>query len=577
MRRTHPPVTKPSLCALSAAFCLLLAAFCSLSGAQESVRGPAEAWGRLAVKITDNDTGETIPARCYLTDPAGQVWSPAGAINYVKPPEFNFVTAGDFELALPPRLYTLVVERGPEYHPATRQIAMHAGERREETVELARWINMNARGWYSGDLHNHRAWQEMHELLRAEDLNLAPTLTEWVWEDAPISHAPPLSAVALAAGPAGETTAASVGADGRLSPNPGIKVVDATHAYSVFDTEIERLRDGPGAVDLVALRSPVNFHGYLLYPPNDTFAAEAHRRGGYVDAEKIVWRDVAALVALGDVDFAGVVYNHFNRHNVYTETDPWGMIPKDKPEYATPGGMPLWALEVYYKFLNCGFRLPVSAGSASGVMPSPVGFERVYVHLGKNFGYGEWFAALKAGRSFATNGPMLFLTVNGREPGSTVRISSGARLEVDAEAGSGGNISRLEIVWKGQVIKTVQATDQVTVPKAHFEIEAKESGWLAARAFEKPAEAVRFAQTSPVYVQVGQDRGIVPEDARFFLNWIDREIKFYENLPAFRSDSDRQAMLEFFRKARAVYERLAAMPTKGKVRGGGPPGEGTDR
>jgi hypothetical protein len=115
------------------------------------------------------------------------------------------------------------------------------------------------------------------------------------------------------------------------------------------------------------------------------------------------------------------------------------------------------------------------------------------------------------------------------------------------------------------------------VPKAHFEIEAKESGWLAARAFEKPAEAVRFAQTSPVYVQVGQDRGIVPEDARFFLNWIDREIKFYENLPAFRSDSDRQAMLEFFRKARAVYERLAAMPTKGKVRGGGPPGEGTDR
>jgi len=32
-----------------------------------------------------------------------------------------------------------------------------------------------------------------------------------------------------------------------------------------------------------------------------------------VDAEKIMWRDVAALVALGHVDFAGIVHNHFSR------------------------------------------------------------------------------------------------------------------------------------------------------------------------------------------------------------------------------------------------------------------------
>ncbi len=509
--------------------------FAASSGWAQEPAGPGTLWGELRVKILDHETGAAIPARCYLTDSAGQSWSPPGAINYVKPPERNFVTRGDFKIALPPGAYTLAVERGPEYRAATREVEIRAGETRHETVELERWINMNARGWYSGDLHNHRDWREMPDLLLAEDLNLAPTLTQWVWDDAPISRAP-----------LGETESA-------------VRVVDATHAYSVLDTEIERLFDGPGAVDLVGLRAPIEFRGYLLSPTNDVFADAARAQGGYVDAEKIVWRDAAALVALGKVDFAGVVYNHFHRRDVGTDTDPWGMIPKEKPEYRTPAGMPLWALDVYYKFLNCGFKLPASAGTASGVMPSPVGLERVYVHLGKAFDYHEWFRALKAGRSFATNGPMLFLTVNGHEPGDTIHMAAGnpAHLVVDAAASSGGDINRLEIVWKGKVVKSVEASGNAPALNARFELDARESGWFAARTFENPPEAARFAQTSPVYVQVGQDRGIVPEDAKFFLDWIDREMQFYGKLAKFRSEADRQAMLDFYRRARAVYERLA--------------------
>ena len=87
-------------------------------------------------------------------------------------------------------------------------------------------------------------------------------------------------------------------------------------------------------------------------------------QGGYIDAEKIVWRDGAALAALGLIDFVGIVHNHFNRHDVELETDRWGMIPKFRPEFDTVRGMPLWSMEVYYHLLNCGFRLPVSAGSA---------------------------------------------------------------------------------------------------------------------------------------------------------------------------------------------------------------------
>jgi len=522
--------------------CLLFSAYCFPPStgflAQESVRGKAEPWGELRVTVSDHDTGKPMPARCYLTDPTQQFWSPPGAVNYVKPPERNFITTGEFKIALPPRVYRLVVERGPEYRAVTREIEIRSGETREEKITVPRWINMNAQGWYSGDLHNHREWQEMDQLLLAEDLNLAPTLTQWVWDDGAISKAPTVKGSAEA-----------------------IRRVDDTHIYSLVDTEIERLRDGPGAVDLVGLTAPIAFSGYRLFPPSSEFTKRAHALGGWVDAEKITWRDVAALVALGQVDFAGMVHNHFNRHGVETETAPWGMIPKENPAYETPLGMALWTMDVYYKFLNCGFKLPVSAGSASGVKPSPLGFNRVYVHFAEKFGYRPWFRALKAGRSFATNGPMLFLTVNGREPGNTIVVPAGAekgarKLRIRIEASTAGELDKLEVVWKGQVVKSVAATEATSTLRAEIELDAKETGWVAARAFEESSPSVRFAHSSPVYVQVGASRGIVGEDVKFFLRWLDRELEFYKKHPGFKTESDRQAMLDFFRQARVVYSRL---------------------
>ena len=520
--------------------CVLIVARGAAAAPQQAPAGKAE--GRLKVEIFDRATGRAVNARCYLTDAANKLWAPAGAPQYHKPPEEHFIAEGKFEISLPPGRYKLQVERGPEYRAVARELVIAPGSTRAEKIELARWINMNARGWYSGDLHNHRPWREMPALLLAEDLNLAPTLTQWVWENALNSKAPPAS-----------------------EAGPGVHIVDATHAFSVYDTEIERLKDGPGAVDLVGLRAPLEFHGYLVSPPNTVYAQEARRQGGYVDAEKITWRDAAALVVLGEVDFGGLVYNHFNRHGVETETATWGMIPKEIPAYDTPAGMARWAMSVYYRFLNCGFKMAASAGSASGVKASPLGFERVYVHLSGEFSYAAWFRALKQGRSFATNGPMLFLNVNGREPGETVRfpgqaasaLSKARKLKVHVEASSAGPLDRLEVVWKGKIVKSVSPGNDPTRAVVDFELEANETGWVAARAFEKPSAAVLFAHTSPVYVQVGSGRGIVPEDAKFFLDWIDREMNFYRGYSGFRSEPDRQAMLDMYRKARAVYETLA--------------------
>ena len=469
------------------------------------------------------------PARYYLDDPQGKAWAPKSAVAYMQRGERNFVVRNGFEIELPSGSYTLIAERGPEYRPFRTTISGAAGKDVTISVALSRWIDMNRRGWYSGDLHNHRRPDDMPLLLLAEDLNLAPTLSDWVWDDRQRS-APPQGGEA-------------------------VRRVDATHVFSVFDKEVERLKAGPGAVDLLGLQSPVPFDGYLLHPTNDVFARQAHAGGGWVDAEKIVWRDSAALVALGHIDFAGIVYNHFNRQDVELETDSWGMIPKWRPEFKTPAGMPLWAMEVYYRFLNCGFRLPVSAGSASGVKAAPLGYNRVYVKLDGPFEYQRWFRALKAGRSFATNGPMLFLTVDGAEPGGVVRLPNNGRrrLRIRAEASSQKTMDRLEVIFKGKTLKTVRGAGTLTVD---FTVDVDETGWFAARVFEIPDGTVRFAHTSPVYVQVAGKTGVIREDAQFFIDWIDREISFYKSLPGFRQPDHRQALLALFAAARNVYASL---------------------
>ena len=96
------------------------------------------------------------------------------------------------------------------------------------------------------------------------------------------------------------------------------------------------------------------------------------------------------------------------------------------PFGGTSGGERAWldyTLGMYYTLLDCGLRLPPTAGTASGVHPVPAGFGRVYVHCPDGFGYEAWLAGLKAGRSVVSTGPFLEATVDEQLPGHVFRLS----------------------------------------------------------------------------------------------------------------------------------------------------------
>src|SRR4029434_1302553 len=92
---------------------------------------------------------------------------------------------------------------------------------------------------------------------------------------------------------------------------------------------------------------------------------------------------------------------------------------------------------VWYRLLNCGFRIPAAAGTDAmtnfASLRGPVGMNRVYVKLDGPLSRERFLAGIKAGRTFATNGPLVELTIDGHGVGDEIRLpATGGRLRVHA-------------------------------------------------------------------------------------------------------------------------------------------------
>src|SRR5262249_6720592 len=174
----------------------------------------------------------------------------------------------------------------------------------------------------------------------------------------------------------------------------------------------------------------------------------------FVDIEKPFWWDVPVWLASGKVHTLGLANNHMNRSKM-SETEAWGK-PRDVKRLPPPRGNGYWTQEIYYHILNCGLGLAPSAGSASGVLPTPVGYNRVYVHVEGDFSYANWWKGLVAGRSFVTNGPLLRVTANDRLPGHVFTTAAGKELVVDIQdkLTSQDPLAKEELIKNGRVEQT---------------------------------------------------------------------------------------------------------------------------
>ncbi|HVU90175.1 MAG TPA: CehA/McbA family metallohydrolase [Pirellulales bacterium] len=482
--------------------------------------------GEFRITVVDAQTREPIACRMHLKNVKGV------AQKVARMPFWNdhFVFPGEVKLRLPRGNYTFELDHGPEYTDRKGYFTIEDNADDEQVIDLTRAVDMAAEGWWSGDLHIHRAEKDIRLLMEAEDLHVAPLITWWneknAWKGKPL-------------------------------PKEPVVRFDGNRIYDLLGGEDER---GGGALLFFNLAAPMDFSGAEReYPSSMKYLLAAREQGTaerpvWIDAEKPFWWDMPIWLASGKIDSIGLANNHMQRDGMLTN-EAWGK-PRDRGRFRDPHGNGEWSEEIYYHVLNCGLRIPPSAGSASGVIPNPVGYNRMYVWVDKDeFSYENWWEAFKAGRVIVTNGPLIRPFANNRLPGHVFKASAGEelQLEITLNLATRETISYMEIVKDGRVVQSVRLDEMA--PTGHLPpVKFTESGWVLVRAVTDNAKTYRFASTAPWYVEFGDKPRISKQSAQFFLDWTNERA---EKLKLADVDQRRE-VLAFIDEARQYWEQRVA-------------------
>ncbi len=504
----------------------------------------------LEAEILDDATGRKLPARIYIRDQQGGWRFPksagGSAIRYERRNGANTnsvemhttLSADPFRVELVPGKYTVSIEHGKEFFPVTRDILVEKGMPKQ-TFRLRRWINMNERGWFSGDTHNHRNPAELPNVMLAEDLNIGLPMVDWTTT----------STVA--------PTASTQGFHGNFGEGP--VSIDETHAWTPRNTEYEIFRTGNNNHMLGALLI-VNHKTRFSEPaiPLSAVAEHARREGALLDLEKHNWPWSVALVPVLNVDLFELANNHhweteYAVRNWAIPAGKWmgllGTGTDDERDWT------FYGFQTYYALLNCGFNLRPAAGTANGVHPVPLGFSRVYVHLDEPFSFDAWMRGLSAGRSFVTTGPMILARANGQWPGATFKQM--ASYGLDCSVTSEHPLESLELIVNGEVWQRTEPQNTKTASgafenRATAQFAPSATSWVAWRCFEKrPNGRFRFAHTAPWHFEIAGEP-IRPRRAQ--IDWLVERVK--DEIARSKTVTP-QSLMDEYQRSLEAYEQIA--------------------
>ncbi|MDQ3998571.1 MAG: CehA/McbA family metallohydrolase, partial [Gemmatimonadota bacterium] len=463
-----------------------------------------------------------------------------------------FHTRGRDTVVVPAGRVVVEVWRGPEHRAVRREVEVRAGETSALRISVARLADMAAHGWWGGDLHVHMnyggAYRNTPEHLalqaRAEGLHVVenlivnkeqriPDIAYWRPDPDPVSTPDFLLAHGqeFHTGFWGHTGLLGLGEHYLL---PDYAAYPRTALASLFPTN---------AFVADAARAQGGLMGYVH--PFD-FAPDTSRIQGGIPYE------LPVDAAVGQLDYLEVM--GYSDHRITSE--------------------------VWYRLLNCGFRIPAGAGTDAfpnfASLRGPPGLVRVYARVSRSgqrigglstpAGHRRFLDAIKAGRTFVTNAPLLDFQITGpdditRQAGDEIRLAAGRHeLVVRAILRSNVPVDHLEIVGNGRVVAALALKSGGTAVDTTIRIPVEGSGWYVLRAWsEGPRLPVLdlypFASTSPIYVQVADAPIRSPSDAQYFLTWLARVDERVRAHTDWNTTAERDEALRTIATARAELER----------------------
>lgn len=458
-----------------------------LAGSLAIPAGVLASGGQLEVVVVDAQTKQPIPCRMHLRTADGKTArKPKKTIYW----HDHFVIPGQIVLSLPAGNYQFQVERGLEYKTCYGHFEMENFANDSKTIELPRAADMAAEGWWSGDLDLRRDVRDVELLMQAEDLHVAEVVTWGNHSDVARSDA------------SGETLFSGDG-------NRFYHRLAGSYLYPGGELLLFHLPE------VLKLQPPT-----AEYPSPVPKLLEIRKDAGvWVDVAAPYAADLPMLVASSQIDSIQVAHRGLARDATIAK-EGTGKA-RDRLRYPPPWGNALWSQDIYFHLLNCGLRLPPTAGSGSGLALNPAGYNRVYVHVDGPLTWEQWWENLRAGHVTITNGPLLRPLVQGQLPGYTFRVNEGAKLslEIGLTLSTREPISYLEIIKNGKVEHSIRFDDYVKAKRLP-PVEFDSSGWFLVRATTDVQPTYRFAMTGPYYVEVGYGPRISKASAQFFLDWL---------------------------------------------------------
>lgn len=482
------------------------------------------------VRINDAATGTPTPVRVRFTDAAGNYHAPFGRLTHIPVvPAWGVggnVLIGDeawayidgaCEIDLPPGDIRVQAVKGPEFKPVDQTIHFLPG-RLSLRLPIERKLDLRAEGWFSGDA-DCRHLSPAATLLeaQAEDLAVVNLLAAKVAVHSEQAQAHWLSNILAFSG-----------------QQPAMHV--AGHMV-VVNTANESILGNLNLLNCHRVVYPLSFDdvGWTL----SDWCGQCHRKGGLV-----VWPGGRSCdedgpgalpnLILGEVDALGVS----DMETLFDDESAWTHL------------------------LNCGFRVPLIAGSRKQSNGQVLGSPRTYANLGARGGldYKEWIEAVRAGRTFVTSGPLLTLAVEGKHPGETVRLCDGGGVcRVRAEVRGPAPLERLEILSGGEVAAAAPAGDSLL----EVDLPIHEGTWIAARCHGASGSRAA-AHTSAVYVECGQAWQARSDSLQVVRDWLGTYHGFLSRLDAegrFVSAGDREKLIKTYVAAEAAL-RHATSPTR---------------
>ncbi len=494
--------------------------------------------------------GKPASARVSVTDAAGLFHAPTNAWIHAddgfdrreRPFEAHYFQArGAVELSVPAGAIDVEILHGFERRFEHQHLELRAGQQTDLAVNLdENLLRVPAAGhWVSADAHVHMNYGG-------------------VYRNSPAHLATQAQAEGL-----GIVNALVVNKEQRFPDIAynGAQLDAASQADALVVHGQEYHTSYWGHLGLLDIHGSIILPGYVgypntaassLYPMNADIADLAHARGavvGYVhpfdDAplplavpHQPLSDELPIDVALGKVDYMEIL--GFSDHR--TTADVW------------------------YRLLNLGFRIPAAGGTDAmanfASLRGPVGMNRVYARVPDSaLDVDAWLTALKAGRTFASNGPLLGFMLGGADIGDELRFPAAQRkLSFSLRVESMVPVDRIELVCNGRVMRSVKGPiDRANVTGT---IAMADSGWCVLRASTTGArypvlDNYVYATTSPIYVTIAGRKPRDAQDARFFTAWVDRVAETTTAYPDWNSAAEKAGVLGRLAQARAVFAAMS--------------------